>query len=220
MPSLTIEERSDLSQKTEYEVEAVPCRTDRGFLLAKRLFDIFGAVFGLLLLFIPMLFLAAVLALDDGFPVFFRQDRLGKDGKPFAIYKYRTMHRDAEDAGPRWADDNDSRCTALGRRLRKSRLDELPQLWNILRGDMSFVGPRPEREHFYDLFEGYIHGFRNRLAVKPGLTGLAQVNGGYDLLPEEKIVYDMQYIREQSAAMDLYCLFKTFSLLISHKGAR
>ena len=99
-------------------------------------------------------------------------------------------------------------------------MDELPQLWNILKGEMSFVGPRPERECFYDEFETYIHGFRNRLAVKPGLTGWAQVNGGYDLKPEQKIVYDMEYIRSRSVWIDLKCIFKTIRLVISHEGAR
>jgi lipopolysaccharide/colanic/teichoic acid biosynthesis glycosyltransferase len=130
------------------------------------------------------------------------------------------MYIDAESKGPQWADKDDWRCTRVGRILRKVRLDELPQLWNILRGDMSFVGPRPEREYFYDLFETYIPGFRNRMAVKPGLTGWAQVNGGYDLGPEEKIVYDMEYIANQSLLFDMKCIFKTVKLVFSHEGAR
>jgi lipopolysaccharide/colanic/teichoic acid biosynthesis glycosyltransferase len=104
--------------------------------------------------------------------------------------------------------------------LRKSRLDELPQLYNILRGDMSIVGPRPERACFYYAFEEYIPGFKNRMAVLPGLTGLAQVNGGYSLLPEEKIVYDMEYVRNRSLRMDLLCIIKTVSVVFTHEGAR
>ena len=104
--------------------------------------------------------------------------------------------------------------------LRKTRLDELPQLWNILIGDMSFVGPRPERAYFYREFEKYIHGFRYRLLVVPGLTGLAQVNGGYDLKPEEKILYDMRYIESRSIGVDLLCVFKTIRLVFTHEGAR
>ena len=134
--------------------------------------------------------------------------------------KFRSMRLDAEENGPQWADKDDPRCTHLGRVLRKSRLDELPQLWNILKGDMSFVGPRPERKCFYDEFETYIHGFHNRLIVKPGLTGWAQVNGGYDLKPEEKIVYDMEYIQSCSIGMDLKCLLKTVRLVFTHVGAR
>ena len=104
------------------------------------------------------------------------------------------MRLNAEENGPQWANEQDSRCTHVGQFLRRTRLDELPQLYNILRGDMSFVGPRPERAYFYRKFETYIPGFSNRLMVVPGLTGYAQVNGGYSLKPEEKIVYDMEYI--------------------------
>ena len=104
--------------------------------------------------------------------------------------------------------------------LRKTRLDELPQLINIFKGDMSIVGPRPERAYFYDQFDTYIHGFRNRMAVRPGLTGWAQVNGGYDLRPEEKIVYDMEYINNMSVKMDIVCMFKTIKLVFTHEGAR
>ena len=146
--------------------------------------------------------------------------KLGKDGKPFTILKLRTMRLDAEKNGPRWAETNDSRCTRLGRFLRKTRIDELPQLWNILRGEMSFVGPRPERAYFYDQFEQYIPEFRNRLAAVPGLTGWAQINGGYTLRPEEKIVYDMEYIKECSLRMDVKCLLMTVPIMLTHNGAR
>jgi lipopolysaccharide/colanic/teichoic acid biosynthesis glycosyltransferase len=108
----------------------------------------------------------------------------------------------------------------LGAKLRKSRLDELPQLFNILKGDMSIVGPRPERACFYDEFEKYIPHFRQRLTVRPGLTGHAQVNGGYDLKPEEKIVYDMEYIANRSLRMDIQCIWKTVLVVFSHDGAR
>jgi lipopolysaccharide/colanic/teichoic acid biosynthesis glycosyltransferase len=99
-------------------------------------------------------------------------------------------------------------------------MDELPQLWNILCGDMSFVGPRPERACFYEIFETYIPEFGERMLVKPGLTGWAQVNGGYELSPEEKIVYDLEYMKEQSFAMDLRCILKTVRLIVTHEGAR
>ena len=104
--------------------------------------------------------------------------------------------------------------------LRKYSIDELPQLFNILRGDMSLVGPRPERAYFYREFETYIPGFSNRMMVTPGLTGWAQVNGGYDLRPEEKIVYDMEYIERQSVLLDVQCLLKTAALVFTHRGAR
>ena len=108
----------------------------------------------------------------------------------------------------------------LGRFLRKTRLDELPQLWNILKGELSIVGPRPERECFYKEFETYIHEFSNRLKVKPKLTGLAQVNGGYDLKPEKKIVFDMEYIREWSVWIDLGIILKTVGVVVFERGAK
>jgi lipopolysaccharide/colanic/teichoic acid biosynthesis glycosyltransferase len=167
-----------------------------------------------------MALIALLIRLDSPGPAFFRQERLGKDGRPFIILKFRSMRLDAEKNGPQWADKDDPRCTRLGRILRKSRLDEIPQLWNILKGEMSFVGPRPERQCFYEEFETYIHGFSKRLLVKPGLTGYAQVNGGYELKPEEKIVYDIEYIHKQSVLMDLWCIFKTVKLVFTHEGAR
>ena len=191
-----------------------------GYLLVKRALDVIASVALLVLLAIPMAAIALLVRLDSPGPALFRQERLGKGGRPFTIYKYRSMRLDAESKGPQWANRDDSRCTRLGRMLRKTRLDELPQLWNILIGDMSFVGPRPERAYFYREFEKYIHGFRYRLLVVPGLTGLAQVNGGYDLKPEEKILYDMRYIESRSIGVDLLCVFKTIRLVFTHEGAR
>lgn len=186
----------------------------------KRFGDILFSLLGCILLAIPMLLIALLVKLDSPGPVIYAQERLGLNGKPFMIYKFRSMHQEAEADGPRWASPDDDRCTRLGRILRRSRLDELPQLYNILRGDMSIVGPRPERPCFYYEFESYIPGFKNRMAVMPGLTGLAQVNGGYSLLPEEKIVYDMEYIRKRSLRMDLMCMVKTVTVIFSKEGAR
>lgn len=203
-----------------YRVEPVTPKVSGFFRLLKRAADIAAslsvAVFGA----VPMLIIAALIKLDSKGPVIFRQERLGKDGKPFVMYKFRSMHVDAEVNGPQWAEKEDDRCTRIGCILRKTRLDELPQFFNILKGEMSLVGPRPERPYFYDEFETYIHGFRNRLVVRPGLTGWAQVSGGYDLLPEEKIVYDMEYISKMSVGMDLRCIFKTVRLIFTHEGAR
>lgn len=204
----------------EFYIERVTPGNRTVYAAFKRLFDISMALAGLTVLFVPMLLIAAVIKADSKGPVLFRQERLGKDGVPFVMYKFRSMYTNAEENGPRWAEKGDWRCTPVGRYLRRTRLDELPQLINILRGDMSFVGPRPERAFFYDEFETYIHGFRNRLAVPPGLTGLAQVSGGYDLSPEEKILYDMEYIEKQSLMLDLICIWKTVRLLFSHEGAR
>lgn len=203
-----------------YQVEPVTPKVSGFFRLLKRAADIAASLSVVVFGAVPMLIIAALIKLDSKGPVIFRQERLGKDGKPFVMYKFRSMHVDAEVNGPQWAEKEDDRCTRIGCILRKTRLDELPQCFNILKGEMSLVGPRPERPYFYDEFETYIHGFRNRLVVRPGLTGWAQVSGGYDLLPEEKIVYDMEYISKMSMGMDLRCIFKTVRLIFTHEGAR
>lgn len=193
---------------------------DRGYLFIKRLFDVTVAFVTGIILLVPMIVIALLVKIDSKGPAFFRQERLGLNGKLFTIYKFRSMRMDAEVNGPQWADKDDQRCTKLGKLLRKTRLDELPQVLNILRGDMSLVGPRPERAYFYDKFEEYIPGFRQRLQVLPGLTGYAQVNGGYDLSPEEKLAYDMEYIEKRCVRMDIACMVKTVRLIFTHEGAR
>lgn len=190
------------------------------YTVVKRIFDIAVSLLALVVLILPMSVIALFIYCDIRGDVLFKQERLGKDGKPFMMYKFRTMYMNAEQDGPRWADKIDHRCTRVGRVLRKTRLDELPQLWNILKGDMSIVGPRPERAYFYNIFETYIKGFSQRTKVIPGLTGWAQVNGGYDLKPEEKIIYDMEYITKRSIAMDLKCIFMTVRIIFTGSGAR
>lgn len=207
-------------KQPKYTVKLITVSEGTYYLFLKRLFDIIASLLGSILLLIPMLIIALCVCLDSSGPALFRQERLGKNGVPFTIYKFRSMYINAEINGPQWAEQNDRRCTRVGRFLRSTHLDELPQLWNILRGDMSFVGPRPERACFYEEFETYIHGFHNRLLVQPGLTGLAQVNGGYELKPEEKIVYDMEYIQTRSVWIDIKCILKTAGLVFTHKGAR
>ena len=192
----------------------------KAYLLTKRFFDIVMSALGMVLLLIPMLIIAAMVKLDSEGPAIFRQERLGLNGKPFMMYKFRSMYEDAETEGPKWAERNDVRCTRLGKILRKTRLDELPQLYNIFIGDMSIVGPRPERACFYDEFEKYIPHFRQRLLVQPGLTGHAQVNGGYELGPEEKIVFDLEYMRRRSFLMDMQCIWKTVLVVLKRDGAR
>ena len=192
----------------------------KGYLIVKRLADIVFALISGTILLIPMIIIGLLVKLDSKGPAIFKQERLGLNGKPYIMYKFRSMRMDAEEDGPQWAQKDDERCTNLGRFLRKTRLDELPQVINILAGNMSLVGPRPERAYFYNEFEKYIPNFRQRLQVKPGLTGLAQVNGGYDLLPEEKLVYDLQYIEKQSLWMDIACMVKTVRLIFTHEGAR
>ncbi len=188
--------------------------------VCKRLFDIVFSLIGLIVLAIPMLVIAIIIRKGSKGKAIFSQERWGKDKKTFTIYKFRTMNLDAEEGGPKWAEKSDCRCTKIGHTLRRTRLDELPQLWNILKGDMSFVGPRPEREFFYNEFEKYINGFTQRTKVIPGLTGWAQVNGGYDLSPEEKIVYDMEYIEKRSFALDLKCIYLTVRIVFTGNGAR
>lgn len=203
-----------------YRVEKPTIKASAFYFFIKRVFDIAVSLIAGIILTLPMLIIAIIIRADSRGPAFFKQERLGKNGKPFVMYKFRTMYLDAEANGPQWAKESDCRCTRVGCVLRKTRLDELPQLFNILKGDMSLVGPRPERACFYNEFEKYIHGFRYRLMAKPGLTGLAQINGGYDLKPEEKIVYDVKYIESNSFIMDLYCILKTVTVVFTHKGAR
>ena len=188
--------------------------------ITKRLFDLIIAIIAIILLFIPMLIISIFIRCDSKGPIFYKQERLGKNGKPFNIIKFRSMIIDAEKDGARWASKEDERVTRVGKFLRNSRLDELPQLFNIILGQMSFVGPRPEREFFYNKFRTYIDGFEQRLLIIPGLTGFAQINGGYDLLPEEKIIFDIEYIKKRSVIMDLKLIFETILVVFSHDGAR
>ena len=194
--------------------------TNKTFLFVKRVFDFFLALFCILVFAIPAVIIAICVAATSKGPVIYSQKRLGKDGKKFDIYKFRTMVIDAEKDGAVWAKKNDDRVTPIGAFLRKTHLDELPQFWNILIGDMSFVGPRPERQVFYDEFETYIVGFKNRLYVKPGLTGWAQINGGYELKPEEKVAWDVEYIEKQSVLIDIKCILNTYKLLLGDEQAR
>lgn len=167
-----------------------------------------------------MLLTIIVIKIDSAGSAIFKQERVGLKGKAFVIYKFRSMRIDAEMGGPVWASKSDSRTTRIGRFIRKYRIDELPQLVNIMRGDMSFVGPRPEREYFYEKFTQRIPDFRSRLAVKPGLTGWAQVNGGYDIGPAQKLKYDKEYISGFSFRMDLRIVLRTFGVVLRGAGAR
>jgi lipopolysaccharide/colanic/teichoic acid biosynthesis glycosyltransferase len=218
--AMVMDTKTEVTTQKEYVIEPVMPARKPVYTFLKRFFDICASLAAGMVLLLPLAVIAILVRLDSPGPSLFKQERLGKDGKAFYMYKFRSMRLDAEKDGPKWAEQDDDRCTRLGKFLRKCRLDELPQLWNIFVGDMSIVGPRPERAYFYDQFETYIHGFRHRLAVQPGLTGLAQVNGGYDLEPEEKIVLDMQYIKERSVLMDLKIIVKTVTLVFSHEGAR
>lgn len=206
----------------EFYIEDVGVVESKPFYsFVKRAFDLLFALVFLLLLAVPMLIIAVIVKLSSKGPALYRQARLGLNGKPFYIIKFRTMRHDAEADGLRWSlGDDDPRITPVGRVLRKTHLDELPQMWCILTGDMSVVGPRPERPEYYERFEQYIHGFSERLKVKPGLTGLAQVRGGYFLKPEEKILYDVEYIKTRSAGLDLRIILETIKVVFCCEGVK
>jgi len=169
-------------------------------------------IFSLLLLIIavPICILACIaIYVELRVNPIYIQNRVGLNGRVFKIYKLRSMYIDAEKDGPKWASENDERITKVGRIIRKTRIDELPQLVNILKRDMSFIGPRPERPEFIKEFIKYIPDFNDRLLVKPGITGWAQVNGGYSLTPKEKLEFDKYYIQNRGFKLDLLILIKT-----------
>ena len=153
----------------------------------------------------------------------YRQERLGLGGRPFTLLKFRSMRMDAEQAGPAWAASRDPRVTRIGLYLRKTRIDELPQLLNILRGEMSFIGPRPERPHFVSQLTAAIPHYELRCHVKPGLTGWAQVNYPYGASVEDarmKLSYDLYYVRNRSLLLDLLILVATVRVILFQEGAR
>ncbi len=191
--------------------------------LMKRTIDLLLSAI-LAVLTLPLMILTALLVMiEDGRPVLYRQERVGENGRTFTLAKFRSMRKDAEKAGtPIWAKDGDDRVTLVGRFIRKTRLDELPQLWNVVRGDMSFVGPRPERPFFVEQLAKEIPFYRQRLAVKPGLTGWAQVKYRYGSSLEdamEKLRYDLYYIKHLSVVFDLTIVFDTVKVVLFRKGA-
>jgi len=190
--------------------------------LAKRLLDILGASAGLLILAITFPFTALAIVLDSGFPIFYSQPRLGKGGISYVIYKYRSMRKDAEaDGKVKVAAENDPRVTRVGNFLRRSRIDELPQFWNVLRGKMSLVGPRAERYELVRSYQKQIPFYRARLLVKPGLTGWAQINYGYAATVYDtvvKIEYDLYYIKHRTLAMDINIILRTIGTVIRRTG--
>jgi exopolysaccharide biosynthesis polyprenyl glycosylphosphotransferase len=178
---------------------------------AKRLLDLFGAGLGLLLLSPLFLVAAAVILLTSGRPIFYKQERVGQGGRIFRMWKFRSMHRDAEVAtGPIWASERDERCTGVGKWLRQTNIDELPQLVNVVMGEMSLVGPRPERPVFVDRFRSAVPDYDLRHAMPMGMTGWAQVHGwrGRTSL-RKRIQYDLDYIHRWSFLLDIQILFMT-----------
>ena len=185
----------------------------------KRAFDVVvSAVF--LVILAPVLALAALsVAGTSAGGVFYRQTRVGRDGRPFELWKLRTMRRGAEiETGAVLASPGDPRMTSIGRALRSARIDEIPQLWNVLTGDMSLVGPRPERPEFTREFTKTVPGWALRHAIRPGLTGLAQVSGEYSTEPEIKLRYDLAYLNNWSLGLDLSILLRTLRVILTRRG--
>ena len=196
-------------------------RLDR---ILKRAFDI-GLASGLLLFTLPLMLITAIaIRLESPGPVFFRQERVGRGGKPFVLIKFRSMRSDAESAqAPQWAQENDPRVTRVGAIIRKTRIDEIPQVLNVLLGDMSFVGPRPERPYFVDMLAEHIPFYRERHAVRPGITGWAQLNYPYGASIEDakqKLRYDLFYIKHFRIVFDLGIVLQTVRVILWPSGAR
>ena len=185
----------------------------------KRVGDLVGGSL-LLILAMPILLLAVVaVRLTSSGPAFFRQPRVGRDQRPFTLLKLRTMHLGAERAGEEiLADVDDPRRTPVGGCLRRTGIDEIPQLWNVVRGDMSLVGPRPERPGFVDTYLKQVTGYAERFAVRPGVTGLAQVNGDYHSSPANKLRYDLAYIANAGLWLDLSILLRTVKIVLASSG--
>jgi len=194
------------------------------FLVLRRLIAILASGI-LLLVVLPVIpFVILAIKLDSRGSVLYRQQRVGLAGKVFHCFKFRTMRQDAEsDTGPTWAGDDDPRITRVGKFLRKSRLDEIPQLWCVVKGDMAFVGPRPERPEFVEMLSKVIQYYPVRSAVRPGITGWAQVKYKYGNTVEdskEKLQYDLYYIKNASLGLDLMIMFQTVKIVLLGRGAQ
>lgn len=190
------------------------------YIPVKNTFDFFTALI-LMVLTSPIVLIAAIaIKVESPGPVFYRQERVGLMGQHIIVTKLRSMRNDAEKDGVQWANKNDIRVTKVGKFMRKTRIDELPQLLGVIRGDMSLIGPRPERPNFTEQFSHEYPGFEQRLRIKPGLSGYAQVHGGYDINPGEKAKLDCYYIDNFSFAMDANVFIDTVKTVITGEGAR
>ncbi len=204
-------------------IQLVKVPITQTYKIAKRSIDMFSSLL-ILMLSTPLIaIISFLIRVSSNGPVFYKQKRVGKDGKIFTLYKFRTMVHEAEDeTGPIWAEKNDNRVIPIGRILRKTRLDEIPQFLNILKGEMSIVGPRPERPFFVGKLKRRFPDYMERLKVKPGLTGLAQVDHKYDTLLKDvkkKLEYDLIYINNISLLLDFKVLFKTIPVVLKGQGA-
>jgi sugar transferase (PEP-CTERM system associated) len=190
----------------------------------KRVFDIVASLI-LLVATIPVMLLAALcILIEDGWPIFYWQERVGKGGETYLVAKFRSMFKDAEKEGkPQWAASDDPRVTRVGKFIRKMRIDELPQIINVLKGEMSFVGPRPERPHFVDILSAQVPYYNMRHSIKPGITGWAQVRYPYGSSVEdaiEKLQYDLYYVKNHSLFLDFIILIDTVGVVLLGKGGR
>jgi exopolysaccharide biosynthesis polyprenyl glycosylphosphotransferase len=188
---------------------------------AKRVLDVMVALIGIALSFPVIAFAGLAIILKSGSPVFYSQMRVGFQGRPYRIWKLRTMRNDAEKGGARWASSGDSRVTAVGRFLRRTRIDELPQFWNVLKGEMSVIGPRPERPEFVEQLANEIPMYPQRHWLKPGITGWAQINYPYGASvhdAREKLCYDLYYLKKASLLLDVHIALRTLGVVM--KGSR
>ncbi len=210
-------------QLTEKHINSIDYDIVKGgslFNAYQRIMDIVLCLIALIIGIPLMVIFGVLIKIEDNGPAVYKQERVGKGGKCFYLYKLRSMRTDAEKFGAQWAEKDDPRITKIGKFIRKTRIDEIPQLFNILRGDMGIIGPRPERPMFTVQFDEEIPGFINRLSVKPGLTGWAQVNGGYEATPAEKLEDDLYYIKNRSFLLDMKIIFKTVGVVLTGHGAR
>lgn len=211
------------AQLTEDHINSIDYSIVKGkslFNAYQRVMDIILSLIALVIGIPLMIIFGALIKIEDSGPAIYKQERVGKSGKSFYLYKLRSMRTDAEKFGAQWAEKDDPRITKVGKFIRKTRIDEIPQLFNILKGDMGIIGPRPERPMFTVQFDKEIPGFINRLSVKPGLTGWAQVNGGYEATPAEKLEDDLYYIKNRSFLLDIKIVFKTVGVVLTGHGAR
>lgn len=201
-------------------VKAIKPQIHQPYLIFKRFLDVVFSVIILLITAPIMLIAMFFILVDSPGGVFFSQERVGLMGRNFKVYKLRSMRQDAEASGAQWAKVNDNRVTRVGSFLRRTRIDELPQLWNVLVGDMSLIGPRPERPVFTSQFVLEVPGFEQRLRVKPGLSGLAQIHGGYNITPAQKLRIDLFYCAGISFIADFKIFFGTIKTIFTGEGAR
>ncbi|WP_159739983.1 sugar transferase [Erysipelothrix aquatica] len=217
MDTQKISEEGTMNVEMNEQIRVKPT----GYLVFKRIADVILTILASPFIIILVAIFAVAVKVDSKGPAFYTQMRIGKDQKEFKIYKLRSMRTDAEnETGSVWAEKDDPRVTKVGRFIRKVRIDELPQFFNVLIGDMSIIGPRPERADLTWQFEREIPGFANRLLIRPGITGWAQVNGGYDISPAEKLAYDTVYINNMSLKQDMVIVGKTIGVIFTGHGAR